>query len=164
MRPDQIRSKLIDWLAENVRVDARGLNLPESIRDFERPPSIGLDLKASEFELDTLEQDLNPGEFVVSASIPLQVIYRFDNSYRYTDIPRGLAESILVASILKLIKHPHCIDPDVVSLIARGSVTVREETKGDWLLIISFEIDCNFYTRPQEYSGFNKGVFAPIEV
>lgn len=142
--PNQLRESIRQYFKSKIRIDNFGLNKPESIRDMNKPPSIGIDLSFDDF---TIEESFGIGigkEFNLSTSIGFQIIYRLDNSYRYTDIPRGIAENILLDTLLDL-NNNDCIDPDINSLDASGKIIVQEESNNDWLLIFDFNLSITFH-------------------
>jgi len=155
MTPETVRETLNKWIAKRIRIDYWGLNAPQSIRDFSKPPSSGLDLKISEYSLvQTLGYD-SSSAFQVSATIPFIIKFRFDNSYQFEQIPRGKAENLLL-KILTEIKTKPCIAPDFVKVEPSGSVTVQEESKSDWLLIFDIKFRVTFHCEYYEIQNIDE--------
>lgn len=156
--PNQLRQSIRDYFRSNIRIDNLGLNKPESIRDINKPPSIGIDLSFDNFQI---EESFGVGigkEFNISTNIGFQIIFRLDNSYRYTDIPRGIAENVLLSVLLDL-NNNDCIDRDINSLDASGKIIVQEESNNDWIIIFDFTLEINFHTSFTELSREEKTFF-----
>ena len=157
MTPDALRTVLKQWLETQIRIDEWGLNNPESVKDAS-PPSSALDQAVSKYAIEQQLGFATASNFVVAATLPFRVIYRFDKGYKYTQIPRGIAESVLV-KILTTIKSCPCIAPDILEVDPTGSVVLNEITKGDWLLIFELEFAVKFTCEFLEFSNLDKGVF-----
>ena len=150
--PTEVRSSFMKWFRKHLRIDYIGLNKPESIRDFEVPPSVGLDL-ASQFDISQAKRMGGTWESVtIEATIPYQFLYRFDSSYQYSQIPRAEAESILVWMMRSLYLDPECVHPDFLEIDPSGRIIVSEESTGDWLLLFDIEIILRFAIEPEDYN------------
>lgn len=145
-----LRTLLINFLGTNLRIDEWGLGLPQSVRNFNSPPSIGLDKPA--LDLIFLDDEAGFGESFykcAETTIPMQVIYRFDNSYKYADLPRAEAENILSGIILKLLAC-ECLHPDIQLIKPAGSVSIAETKSSDWLLIFEIDFFVKFQTSHEQ--------------
>jgi len=160
MIPSQLRAKLKELLSQQLRIDRWGLNSPESIRDLRAPPSAGFDGKASGYSVVELLGTGETSSYLLETSIPFQITYRVDNSCTYTGIPRGSAEDVLTAALLKLQAHQSCLSPDIQEIESKGSVIVQEEPKSDWLLIFEIEFNVRFHCEFVELANVS-GVFSP---
>lgn len=145
MNPSELRQQLKEWLSKQLRIDRWGLNAPESVKDSRSPPSSGFDGKASGYSILETLGVAGSSSSLLETTIPFQVTYRFDNSCAYTQIPRSEAEDALAAILLKVQAHQNCLSPDIESINGRGSVTVNEQSKSDWFLILELEFEVKFY-------------------
>lgn len=160
MLPSELRAKLKEWLSQQLRIDRWGLNSPESVKDLRAPPSAGFDGKASGYSIVELLGTGETSSYLLETSIPFQIVYRFDSSCTYTQIPRGSAEDILTTAFLKLQAHQSCLSPDIQGIESKGSVIVQEEPKSDWLLIFEIEFNVKFHCEFMELANVS-GVFSP---
>lgn len=147
MKPSELRNKLKEWLSGELRIDRWGLNSPESVKDPRSPPSSGFDGKASGYSIASFLGVGESGSYLLETTIPFQVTYRFDSSQTYTEIPRAEAEDALAVILLKIESetNKNCLSPDIESIKSRGSVTVNEQAKSDWLLTFEIEFDVQFH-------------------
>lgn len=158
MLPSELRARLKEWLSHQLRIDRWGLNSPESIRDLRAPPSSGLDGNTSGY---SIVETMGAGEtssYLLQTEIPIQIEYRFDNSYSYTEIPRSEAEDALAYILLYLQAHQSCLSPDIQSIESMGNVLLNEEKKSDWLLSFVFQFNVKFYCEFAELTAV-PGVF-----
>lgn len=146
MTPVELRLRLRKWLQARFRIDCWSLNAPENVRDSDRPPSAGLDKKISNYQfLEQVDSTL-----IARAIVPFEIQYRFDKSYRFTQIPREEAESLLLQSMAYLRNEPQCLHPDMRKLDPAGNVTLVEENSGDWILQIDLDLECEFDYHPED--------------
>jgi hypothetical protein len=158
MIPSQLRAKLKEWLSQQLRIDRWGLNSPESIRDLRAPPSSGLDGNTSGYSIVEVTGTGETSSYLLQTEIPIQIEYRFDNSYSYTEIPRSEAEDALVYILLYLQAHQSCLSPDIQSIESMGNVLLNEEKKSDWLLSFVFQFNVKFHCEFAELTAVS-GVF-----
>ncbi|ALF52236.1 hypothetical protein ACX27_04220 [Nostoc piscinale CENA21] len=157
MNIGELRQELKTWLSGKLRIDCWGLGLPDSINSSDKPPSIGLDKPA--LDITFLESQGFGKQRIVTTEtvIPFQVIYRFDASWKYDDLPRSDAETILTQILFEL-QTPSCINFDISQLEPSGSVSIAEHKNGDKLLIFEIDIKAQF---PLENTVINTKIFAP---
>lgn len=160
MTPEKLRETLKKWLKSRLRIDSFSLNPPKSILNHEQPPSAGLDLQASNFKIATKEGRGMSSFLVIEGTLPFQIAYRFSKDCKYTDIPRGKAESVLCSLMATLNDSPECVQPDIISINPSGEVVVVEQEKGDWILAISLVLEVQFQCQMDEMF-FDYGVFKP---
>lgn len=142
MNIGELRATLKTWLATKLRIDRWGLGLPDSIQDSDRPTSIGLDKPALDITFDS--KGWGKDRLILEDTIiPFQVIYRFDSSYQYNDLPRGEAETLLNQILFEL-QTPNCLSPDIELIDPSGSVSIAEHKNSDWLLIFELDIKVSF--------------------
>lgn len=142
MNIGELRDILKSWLSRKLRIDLWGLGLPDSAESRDRPPSIGLDKPA----LDIVFEDAGYGRdrlIIIESTIPFQIIYRFDASWKYSQLPRGEAESLL-SQILFSVQAPTCLSEDIESITPSGSVSIAEHKNGDQLIIFELDIKVRF--------------------
>lgn len=161
MTPEKLRSTLKKWLETRIRIDTFSLNNPKSVLNNEQPPSAALDLQAGNFQIVNRDGKGMSASLTIETTLPFQICYRFNKDYRYTDIPRGKAESILCSLMASLSDSPECVTPDLLSINPSGEVTVREEEKSDWMLIISLILEVQFLCELSELFYLDYGVFKP---
>lgn len=149
------------WLQNRVRVDFFGLNAPKSQLNHNQPPSSALDMQASSFKIVEKDGKGPSSSLTIETTFPFQVLYRFNKDCKYTDIPRGKAESVLCSLMASLTDTPECVDPDIVTINASGEVVVYEEQKGDWLLSLMLNLEVTFKCEIQELYSLQLGIFAP---
>ena len=141
MNIGELRAILKKWLSSKLRIDIWGLGLPDSVQS-DVPPSIGLDKPA----LDILFEDSGYGKdrlIVIESTIPFQIIYRFDASWKYDRLPRGEAETLL-NQILFSLQAPTCLNEDIELVVPSGSVSIAEHKNGDQLIIFELDIKVKF--------------------
>lgn len=134
----ELRTSFKAYLEKRLRIDYWGLGLPDSASSSDKPPSIGLDKPALDIEFLSSEGFGKSKTITTETTIPFQIIYRFDSSYSYNQLPRAEAETLL-SQILFELQDSICINPDIESLQPSGSVSIAEHKNGDQLII--FEID-----------------------
>lgn len=158
MTPSELRHKLKEWLSSQLRIDRWGLNAPESVKDSRSPPSSAFDGKAPGYEIANSLGTGESGSYLLETTIPFQIAYRFDSSQTYTEIPRAEAEDALAVIITKAKAHEICLSPDIESIKCRGSVTIDEQAKSDWLLVFDVEFEVQFHC---DFTGLSEisGVF-----
>lgn len=161
MTPEALRSTLKNWLRSRLRVDNFGLNAPQSILNNKRPPSAGLDLEASDFKITNKDGKGFTAGLTIETILPFQVLFRFGNAYKYSEIPRGKAETILCSLMASLNDAPECVNPDILAINPTGKITIYEETKGDWILEFRLELEIQFQCDFSELSEVDYGVFSP---
>ena len=161
MTPEKLRSVLKKWLADRIRIDVFGLNSPKSILNHEQPPSSGLDLQAGNFRIANRDGTGMSASLLIETTLPFQVLYRFGSAYKYTEIPRGKAESILCSLMGSLNDSPECINPEILSINPSGEVTVYEEAKSDWVLMIALTLEVQFQCELNDLFFIDYGVFKP---
>lgn len=160
MTPETLRETLKKWLSSKLRIDQWGLNEPESVRDFSSPPSAGLDQQISSYAIEEQQGFGHDSNFILTASLPFQIKYRFDNSYQYTQIPRGKAETIL-GMLLTEAKSSPCIDPDIIEIDPTGNISLNEIAKSDWILAFELDFKVRFNCESREFLNLDLGVFKP---
>jgi hypothetical protein len=154
MSVGELRTFLKGWLANRIRIDKWGLNLPDSIDASNSPTSIGLDKPALNIAVISSEGWGEDKVAIVETTIPFQIIYRFSSTYNYESIPRADAETILTNLLIEA-SEPNCLPGYILSLNISGSVSVAEHKNGDQLLL--FEID--FLARIESSINSINGIF-----
>ncbi|MEW6494508.1 MAG: hypothetical protein AB1589_18625 [Cyanobacteriota bacterium] len=158
MQLGELRGILKSFLAKKLRIDYWGLGLPDSIYSQDKPASVGLDKPALDIVFNGSEGWGKDRTVVIETTIPFQIIYRFDASYKYQDLPRAEAESVL-AQILFELQTPSCLNEDISSIEPSGSVSVAEHKNGDQLIIFELDIKTQFLS---ENSTILSGYFSNI--
>lgn len=139
----ELRSILTNYLNGFLRIDDWGLRIPEATRG-ELPSSMALDKPANNLVFaDSGVGYGNSHQRYVSTTIPFQITYRLDSSYRYIELPRAEAENVLSEIILDLLSFD-CLHRDIQELKPTGSVSVAEIKNGDWLIIIEIDFFVKF--------------------
>lgn len=143
MQLGELRTLLKNFLSRKLRIDYWGLGLPDSIHSQDKPTSVGLDKPALDIVFTESVGWGKDRSVTVETTIPFQIIYRFDASYKYHNLPRAEAESIL-AQILFELQTPSCLSEDISLIEPSGSVSVAEHKNGDQLIIFELDIKTQF--------------------
>lgn len=160
MLPSELRTKLKEWLSQQLRIDRWGLNSPESVKDLRAPPSAGLDGNASGYSIVKIVGTGEASSYLLQTKIPIQVEYRLDSSHSYTTVPRGQAEDKLTYILLNLQAHYSCLSPDIEEIVCTGSVLLNDQNKSDWILSFVFEFNVKFHCEFAELTAV-AGAFSP---
>lgn len=141
--PVEIRLNLRKLLQEWFRIDTIGLNLPESIRDENKPPSNLIEQSAA-IETITVDGRGHGAQVINRINLGHQIIFRCPSHWKYSDIPRGDAENLLSALLSKIHADVDCIHPEILEIKASGVVLIQEEKKADWLLVFELKLTINY--------------------
>jgi hypothetical protein len=145
--PDELRASLKAFLAQHLRLDAWGIDLPANVENPAKPPSVALDEPA---KFDTDQGFLSETAPVrLPATFGFQILYRFGAEMRYNQLPRGILESKLVwlRTLFRLCANCDIneeIDPS--SIRTSSSVAIARQQNKEWILVckISFSFDTLF--------------------
>lgn len=139
----ELRILLKSFLSRKLRIDYWGLGLPDSVHSQNKPTSVGLDKPALDIVFLESQGWGKDKTITIETTIPFQVIYRFDTSYKYEKLPRAEAESILTQILFEL-QTPSCLSQDINSIEPSGSVSIAEHKNGDQLIIFELDIKTQF--------------------
>lgn len=142
--PSKIRKAIRETLVKTIRIDKFGLNKPESIRDITKPPSVASEGASGSWVISEILGSGSGSTFNLKTTLSYEVLFRLDNSYKYTDIDRGLAEGIGLLFCIQLKQSPECLDPSIIELEPSMKLIIQEETNNDWLVVFQFDIDVVF--------------------
>lgn len=132
------------WLAKYLRIDKWGLGLPESMVDLLKPPSLATDRPASEMRVLTASGGYEEDRLISSAVVlPFHIVYRFDSSITYSEIPLGEAENYL-KYLLDKIKTSDCFDDNIRKIEPSGRVLIGEGSNGDRLIKMEIELEITY--------------------
>jgi hypothetical protein len=160
MLPSELRTKLKEWLSQQLRIDRWGLNSPESVKDLRAPPSAGLDGNASEYSIVKIVGTGETSSYLLQTKIPIQVEYRLDSSHSYTTVPRSQAEDKLTYILLNLQAHYACLSSDIEEIKCTGNVLLNDQNKSDWILSFVFQFNVKFHCEFAELTAVT-GAFSP---
>lgn len=136
-----LRTIFKTWLNSHLRIDKWGLGLPESMVDLLKPPSLATDRPASEMRVLTAGGGYEEDRLISSAVVlPFHIVYRFDSSITYSEIPLGEAENYL-KFILDRIKTSDCFDESIRKIEPTGRVLIGEGANGDRLIKLEIELE-----------------------
>lgn len=142
MNPKQVRLKLRAFLEKHLRIDEWGLNFPANIEDPNRPPSIAREEALTD---SITSSGFFPGQggsspVLGSMKLSFTVMFRFDAIYKYEDLPKKDAETLLLKMIVSLRTQPECLGEEFREIQANGNVVVVEAESKDWLLVYKISI------------------------
>lgn len=147
---NQVRQRLKSFIAQYLRIDEWGIDMPQNISDPRHPPSIALDEPAKLDETGYFDAGLGtPTPVTVTVTFPFQILYRFPSVYRYDQLPRGELEAKVLEVRSLLRQHLLCdlddVEPETFK--STGSVAIARQENKDWIAVcklsFSFEMLCD---------------------
>jgi hypothetical protein len=150
MTPETLRIRYKAYLAKNLRINDWGLNFPANVEDVNQPPSIAREDPVTD-NIAIVELADGVGDISwVQMRLAYKVMYRFDRSKSYTDLPKAQAETLMLRMLQHLQANPECLDEDIREIKATGKITIAEVENNDWLLVYDFAFASVFLAEAAE--------------
>jgi len=155
-----LRQTLKNYLSAHLRIDQWGVGLPANISDSQNPPSIAIDEPGKFEESGFFQGQGSPTPVTVAATLPFQILYRFNSIYKYDQLPRGELEAKLMELRTILRQAVACELDDVLpgSLKTNSSVAIAQQENKDWLLVCKFTVICDLLCELQDIQ-IDSGLF-----
>jgi len=145
MTPSELRAVLRSEFEDWFRIDKWSIGLPEEVKDFNRPPSVGREKPVSEvLAIERIVNRPRNTNYLIRERRSLQGIYRLPRVLQYAEVIqdyRNPFEDRITAFCASLQYQPP-IGVNTVECSAR--VSCPELKSGDWLLTTSIEFTITY--------------------
>lgn len=141
MTPSELRIVLRGEFEKFFRVDKWSIGLPDEIKDFNHPPSVGREKPVSEIlAIERMLGRPHNTNFQVRERRNFDIVYRLPQTLTYEDVIqnyRNSFETTAIAFCAALQRQPPI---GIIDIEPSASVFVRERSNGDWLLVLRTEL------------------------